>query len=93
MGRNHMARSSILEDLMVDILKRSNQPLTLEEITIKIREVDSTLLCGATPTKSLYSVLFRRESRRSSMNEPLIFSKEKRGGATYYSINQNSMVN
>ena len=88
-----MVKVSILENLMVDVLKNNKQSLNLEEIVYKIKEIDPSLLCGSTPTKSIYSVIFKRERHRTLMNEKQLFVKDKRGGATYYSLNNKDMVN
>lgn len=80
-------RISIAEHLMVDVLGQADKPLTLIEIVTKILQVNPSALTGKTPKNSLYSVLFRREKRRTEMGHQPLFKKTIRGNTACYSIN------
>jgi hypothetical protein len=86
-------RKSISEQLMIDILTKSNQPLLLDEIVKKILVLDPSALTGKTPMKSLYSVIYRREKRRTERGTESLFEKTTRGGATYYTLNPKGIKN
>ncbi len=75
------------EQLMVDVLKRSAEPLTLKEIVGKIIKREPGLLKGKTPSNSLYSIIYRRENRRKEYGLPRLFIKTTRGGAIHYRLN------
>ena len=78
---------STAEQLMVDVLANSKQALTLEEIVSEILSMNPSALTGKTPRNSLYSVIYRREKRRSERGLDALFKTSTRGGATYYSLN------
>ena len=62
-------KKSTSEQLMVNILAKSKQPLTLNEIVSEILSINPSALSGNTPCKSLYSVIYRREKRRAEVLE------------------------
>ncbi len=78
---------SLSENLMVQILADAQQPLTLDEIVENILLSEPKAFAGRTPKKSLYSVVYRREKRRTERGQPTLFKTSYRGGATYYSLN------
>gem|GEM_PF-2124793 len=75
------------EQLMVDVLVAENQALTLDEIVTQILILNPNALTGKTPKKSLYSIIYRREKRRKEKGVSPLFKTNRRGGATYYSLN------
>lgn len=81
-----MLIESKAENLMVEALKRSGKPLTLEEIVELIHGQDSSILSGATPTKSLYSIIFRREAKRKQLKLKALFLISKERGRSLYSL-------
>ena len=74
------------EQLMIEVLESSSEPLNLNEIVEEINKLDKNCLTGKSPSKSLYSIIYRREKRRSLNNEEPMFIVNTRGGAKYYSI-------
>lgn len=78
---------STTEQLMVDVLAKSKQALTMDEIISEILSRNPSALTGKTPRNSLYSVVYRREKRRAERGLPALFETTTRGGATYYSLN------
>jgi len=91
MGKKAMScnsSSSPIEELMIEVLAKSPEPLTLVEIVQRIRKIDSQILSGKTPTNSLYSVLFRRESRRKKAGAPEFFVKDTKYRVIRYSLNK-----
>lgn len=79
-------KRSKCEDAMIEVLRRANRALTLGEIVPLIQAIDSSLLSGATPTKSLYSMLVRREQNRSDSGLEKIFSVKKERNSLIYSL-------
>ena len=77
---------SAAEDLMAKVLRKSGKPLTIKEIAERIRGMDRRVLTGATPDRSLYSIVYRRESRREQAGWATLFQKSTEGGATTYSL-------
>lgn len=82
---------STTEQLMVDVLNKATQDLTLDEIVNEILKLKPSALKGKTPKNSLYSVIYRREKRRVELGIDKIFITFVRGGATYYSLNSNNL--
>lgn len=78
---------STTEQLMVEILAKSKQALTMDEIVSEILSSNPSALTGKTPRNSLYSVVYRREKRRAERGLHALFKTSTRGGATYYSLN------
>jgi hypothetical protein len=78
--------SSKCEDAMVEVLRRAKGPLTLSEIVALIRTANPSLLAGATPTNSLYSMLLRRESFRAEQGLGKLFDTNKERGSLLYSL-------
>ena len=74
------------ESMMAEVLKHASSPMTLGEIVDAIRSVDSGLLTGATPTKSLYSMLLRREGFRRNNGLKTLFNASKARGSLLYSL-------
>jgi len=83
--------TSTSEQLMVEVLEDAKQALTLDEIVSAMQNRDPSVLTGKTPTKSLYSVVYRREKRRSERGLKALFKTTSRGGSTYYSLNPEGM--
>lgn len=80
-----MLIESKAENLMAEALKRAGKPLTLGEIVELIHGQDSSVLSGATPSKSLYSIICRRETKRKQLNlKPLFLTSKERGRSLYY---------
>lgn len=78
--------NSKCEDAMVDVLRSAKSPLTLGEIVVLIHKADSSLLAGASPTKSLYSMLLRREGFRVKHGLQVLFTVIKERGSLLYSL-------
>ncbi|MDD1133494.1 hypothetical protein [Pseudomonas shahriarae] len=74
------------EEAMVDVLHRAKNPLTLGEIVVLIHKTAPSLLTGASPTKSLYSMLLRREGFRAKHGVALLFTVSKERGSLLYSL-------
>jgi len=74
------------EQLMIKVLQSSSEPLNLNEIVEEINKLDKNCLTGGSPSKSLYSIIYRREKRRTLNNEEPVFIVNTRGGAKYYSM-------
>ncbi len=72
---------------MRQILEDSGQAHTIDEIASAIVESAPETLKGKTPSKSLYSIVYRREKRRLERGQTQMFLTEKRGGAIYYRNN------
>lgn len=82
-----MQTKTTTEMLMVNVLKNSKVSLTLGEIVIKIRAKHPDKLNGRTPTKSLYSMIFRHDKKREQKGDKPLFKVEIRGGSKFYSLN------
>lgn len=80
--------SSRAEELMAEILAKRKTPMTLGEIVDAILRQDPTVLGGATPEKSMYSIVFRREKRRKANRMPLLFRRTKERGSILYQLNR-----
>ena len=61
--------------------------MSLNEIVLRINELDPLALQGKTPKKSLYSIIYRREERRREAQKPSAFITEKRYGVILYKVN------
>lgn len=73
-----------IEELMVEILKNKNSPMSLGEIVDEIKTLSPTALAGKTPRNSLYSIIYRREKRRVDAGEnPLFKTFEERREVLY----------
>lgn len=81
-------RNSKIEQLMIEVLKASSQSLNMAEIAAAIQKKDSLVLTGKTPEKSLYSIIYRRESKRKELGLPSPFLVIRRGGAKHYELNK-----
>lgn len=79
-------KKSTTEQLMIDVLAKSKQALTMDEIVSEILSNNPSALTGKTPRNSLYSVVYRREKRRAERGLQALFKTTTRGGATYYSL-------
>ena len=79
-------RPSKCEEMMVEVLSRAAAPLTIGEIVALVRDSDSSLLVGATPAKSLYSMIFRREACRRQSGQKTLFNTVKERGVVLYSL-------
>lgn len=80
--------SSQAEDAMVKVLKKAKGPMSLAEIVSEIQKLHSTILSGQTPTKSLYSIVYRREKRRREDGEKPLFKLTNERRDTLYSLNK-----
>lgn len=80
--------SSRAEELMIEILARRRTPMTLGEIVDAMLRQEPSVLSGATPQKSMYSIIFRREKRREAGEMPLLFKKTKERGSILYQLNK-----
>lgn len=80
-------QKSNLEELMVDVLKKKKKPLTLYEVVEEIRKNDPEIFTGKTPTKSLYSTIYRREKARAQSGNPPFFLQDTTRRDTLYSLN------
>lgn len=80
-------RTRNLETLMVDVLKASKKPMSLNEIVETIKANNPESIRGKTPRNSLYSIVYRNEKRRHENNEPLLFNVETTGRRSIYSLN------
>ncbi|EMH4138714.1 hypothetical protein RGJ21_003558 [Serratia marcescens] len=79
-------RKSELEQMVIEVLKRSKEPLSLLKITEKIIEVAPSLLRGATPSNSLYSIIYKREKRREADGDTAVFLRLNKGRLVYYTL-------
>ena len=85
MGWNR--QKSNLEELMVEILKKKKKPLTLLEVVDEISKVNPEVFTGKTPSKSLYSTIYRREKARIAKGNHPIFLQDSTRQETLYSLN------
>ena len=78
-----------LEWLMVEVLLKTpdHSPLSIHEIVAEIKKIAPQVLSGKTPSKSLYSVIYRREKRRREFAEPNAFITFRKDMVSRYSIN------
>ena len=83
-----MRKNIRTEDLVSDILKKSKEPMLISEIVKKIRKISDTHLTGNTPEKSLYSMIYRSEKKRSEQGKPERFRKVKRGNMILLELNK-----
>ncbi len=79
---------SNLETLAVQVLRASDEALNLNEIVEKIQCLDPQAFTGKSPKKSLYSVIYRREKRRTLNNIPPLLIQKKVGRNTVYTLNE-----
>lgn len=79
--------SSNLENLLVQVLVKSDTPMTLNEIIQKIQESTPSAFTGSNPKNSLYSIIYRREKRRIEKGHASLLTKTKRNGLIFYSLN------
>jgi hypothetical protein len=79
-------RRSLLEELMVDVLRDSPKPMTLSEIVETIKKSNPSAIVGKTPTNSLYSIVYRNEKRRIERGIDQLFNKEYVGADCVYSL-------
>jgi hypothetical protein len=77
---------SKVEELMVEILSKSDHGLTLNELVKLIRDVDPSLLTGKNPNKSLYSIIYRRELKRKELNLTRLFKVDTTRRDSTYSL-------
>jgi hypothetical protein len=76
------------EELMVEILKKRKTPMTLGEISDVILRQEPSVLAGATPRNSMYSIISRREKRRKGDRMPLMFKTTRERGSVLYQLNR-----
>jgi len=86
MGWNR--QKSDLEALMVEVLKMRKKALSLGEVVSEIEKMEPHAFTGQTPTKSLYSIIYRREKRRVANGGSPLFLIEKDRNASVYSLNK-----
>jgi hypothetical protein len=82
-------KHSKLEDLMSSVLRKSKSSLTLHEIVERISKVEPNIFTGASPKNSLYSILYRKEQKRTLANHETRFIKEKHRNLLVYKLNPN----
>lgn len=80
-------QKSDLETLMIQVLKLQKRALSLSEIVIEIEKISPYAFSGNTPTNSLYSIIYRREKRRSTKGQPPLFLIEKYRYYSVYTLN------
>ena len=80
-------QKSNLEELMVEILKKKKKPLTLVEVVEQISKTSPEAFTGKTPSKSLYSIIYRREKLRIEKGQQPVFLKDTEQKETLYSLN------
>ena len=85
MGWNR--QKSNLEELMVEILKKKKKPLTLLEVVDEISKTNPEVFTGKTPSKSLYSTIYRREKARIERGNQPMFLQDTARQETQYSLN------
>lgn len=59
----NLGKKEVLNGI-IEALKRTKKPLTLLELVTEIRKTNPTILKGQTPTKTLYSAIYRAEKKR-----------------------------
>lgn len=84
---NWNRHKSDLETMMVEILRKKKTALTLKEIVAEIKNIEPDAFTGKTPTNSLYSIIYKREKRRTENGESLLFTTKKDRTVIVYSIN------
>lgn len=84
---------SALETLMIAVLKKKKVALSLQEIVFEIQKNSPSIFTGSTPRNSLYSIVFRREKRRTSLGKETLFIRQECRGEILYSININNSEN
>jgi hypothetical protein len=75
-------------DHMVAILEKYKRPMNLIEVVEKIQKLDPYALSGNTPRKSLYSVVYRREKRRSEKGEKALFRTVEVNNELFFTLNK-----
>lgn len=75
-------------DHMVAVLKKRKRPLSLLEVVEAIQKLDPCALSGNTPQKSLYSIIYRLEKRRSEKGEKIMFRTVVGNGKFLYTLNK-----
>lgn len=79
-------RTSEFEAAAIKVLKRSKCPMTLAEITNEIVAKKLATIRGATPQKTLYALIMRKEIVRAKRNEPAIFHRIISDRTVMYSL-------
>lgn len=74
------------EQFMIEALTESEHPLSLAELVEKIQKKDPDLLQGATPKKSLYSMIYRREKRRRDLGLTQKFKTSVKSRVSFYEL-------
>lgn len=72
---------------MVAVLKQKKRALELQAIVDEIIKSHPTAFRGQTPRNSLYSIIYRRETRRAKDGQPPRFLTQKVGNQVLYSLN------
>lgn len=80
-------KKNSLENLAIRVLKRSKNPLTLHQMVDEIKKIDPSVLRGKSPSKSLYSVIYRKEKEREKEGIKNVFSIDKTRTDSVYSLN------
>ncbi len=72
---------------MASVLKKSKGSLTLHEIVERISKNEPNLFTGVNPKNSLYSILYRKEQKRTLAKTETRFIKEKHRNLLLYKLN------
>ena len=74
------------EEMMIQILSLSKDPISLTQIAREIELSDPTILSGKTPRSSLYSIVHRREKRRDLAGLSRLFSQQIIHREVYFAL-------
>jgi transcriptional antiterminator len=74
------------EEMMIQILSLSKDPISLTQIAKEIELSDPTILSGKTPRNSLYSIVYRREKRRELAGLSRLFSRQVIHREMYFTL-------
>lgn len=80
-------QKSDLETMMVEVLKKKKTALSLGEVVSEIEKIEPQSFTGKTPVNSLYSIIYRREKRRTANGNQKLFIVEKDRNYSVYSLN------
>lgn len=82
-------RKSELEEIVLQVLKTNQKPLSLEQIVKEIQKLNSSLLNGPTPKNTLYAMIYKRENRRALDGDSAIFIRRNVGRSVFYTLMDN----
>lgn len=81
-------QTSSYESAIIQILKESRKPLTMRETVSRMIDKELVIVRGDTPEKSLYSIIYKKESLREFRGESKMFNKTKDDGIVRYNLNK-----